>query len=312
MPTKLALFTLTAALAFGASAAPPVSKTGGAPPEKASTASERFEIGSMLVERSGTRGRPLILIPGLASGAWVWQDTVKQLKDNHAVYVVTFAGFDGRPAVPGKQLEPALAALRQLIVSRKLHQPVLIGHSLGGSLALAVAGQHPHDIGGVVSIDGLPVVAGTEELQPVQREQLLSDMRMRAVRLDQPRFAEQQKQYMRVSGVLDMTEADTLAELTATSDPATVSSFSNELLASDFRQEMPNLTMPVLLIAPFFARDNAVSPNTEAGKQKYYLELMHGTPQLEVLTIAPARSFAMVDQPERFNDMLDAYLKKMP
>ena len=41
----------------------------------------------MLVERHGQRGTPLILIPGLASGAWAWQDTVRQFSGEHVVYV---------------------------------------------------------------------------------------------------------------------------------------------------------------------------------------------------------------------------------
>lgn len=309
MPLKLALLTLAITAAGTPAFAAPGAATAYAAPV---TASERFEVDSMLVERTGTRGRPLILIPGLASGAWVWEDTVQQLKANYVVYVVTLAGFNGRPAEAGKQVAPTLAALQQLIASRKLSKPVLIGHNLGGTLALALAQQYPNLIAAVVSVDGLPVVAGTEELQPLQREQLLSDMRMRAVRLDQARFAEQQQQYMRVSGVLDMAEADAVAKLTANSDPATVSSFSNELLGSDRRPGLPNLTMPVLLVAPFFKPDNAVTPNSELGKRNYYQELMRGTPQLEVVTIAPARSFAMFDQPEQLTHILAAFLAKIP
>jgi hypothetical protein len=50
---------------------------------------ERFEIDGVLVEqhgkKAGSRGRPLVLIPGLATGGWVWQETLRAFSDDHAV-----------------------------------------------------------------------------------------------------------------------------------------------------------------------------------------------------------------------------------
>ena len=96
---------------------------------------ETFESGPLLVERHGSKGRPVILIPGLASGPWVWQDVIRQFKDEFTLYVVTLPGFDGRPAPAGEPFEGARAALEGLIAQRKLNKPILVGHSLGG-------GQH--------------------------------------------------------------------------------------------------------------------------------------------------------------------------
>ena len=61
---------------------------------------ERFEVGALAVERHGKRGRPLVLIPGLASGSWVWQDAIRTFRDDHVLYVVTLPGFDGRAQSP--------------------------------------------------------------------------------------------------------------------------------------------------------------------------------------------------------------------
>jgi pimeloyl-ACP methyl ester carboxylesterase len=132
---------------------------------------ERFDIGGTLVERHGQRGRPLILVPGLGSGAWAWQDTVRQFSEEHVVYVVTLAGFDGRAPVAGNILDNAHNSLRELIVSRKLAKPVLVGHSLGAALSIAFAEQHSDLIGGVVAVDGLPVFPGSENAPAAQRAQ---------------------------------------------------------------------------------------------------------------------------------------------
>ncbi len=55
-------------------------------------------VGTLTVERHGTQGPAVILIPGLESGPWVWQRTIANLRKNHVVYAVTLAGFDGVPA----------------------------------------------------------------------------------------------------------------------------------------------------------------------------------------------------------------------
>ena len=59
-----------------------------APPVQATRATvadtkQNFEVGILKVERHGEHGTPVILVPGLASGAWVWDDTVRRLQGTH-------------------------------------------------------------------------------------------------------------------------------------------------------------------------------------------------------------------------------------
>ncbi|RJG21926.1 alpha/beta fold hydrolase [Massilia cavernae] len=150
---------------------------------------ERFDVGSMLVERHGQRGRPLVLIPGLGSGPWAWKDTVREYSGDYTVYVVTLPGFDGRPAVAGAGFDSARDALKQLIATRKIDKPVLIGHSMGGALALAVAAQLLDQVGGVVAVDGLPIFPTMENLPREQRS-----MMAQIAALNAPAFAAQQAQ----------------------------------------------------------------------------------------------------------------------
>ncbi len=279
-------------------------------------AAERFEVGAMLVERHGAKGRPLILIPGLASGAWVWQETVRQLRDEHVLYVVTLPGFDGRGAAAGKPIANAQEALVKLIETRKLARPVLIGHSLGGTLALAIAAQRPELIGGVVTLDGLPVFPGSEHVSLAQRAQMAAAAPAAlpagpVTPQDQQRFAAQQQQYMRGMGVVDMARADELAKLTARSEPDAVMAYMNGILALDLRAELPKVTAPVLVIAPYFEPDAAQMNISQTQKTDYYASLMAGTPNLKVVSVAPARHFAMFDQPEAVIGAIRNYLKSL-
>lgn len=273
---------------------------------------ERFEIKGMLVERhGGGAGRPLVLIPGLASGGWVWQETVRAFAPSQPVYVVTLPGFDGRPAVEGNPLDAARAALLELIAARRLAKPVLVGHSLGGTLAIQLAADEPARIGGVVSLDGLPVMPRTEAMPPEQRAQMADNMGARMASVQGPAFVAQQRQYMRSIGMVDMGKADDAARLTARSDPAAVGAYVGAVLGQDLRPRLPAIAAPVLLLAPWYAPDAGDGGMTSGDKLAYYRELMTGTKRLEVAPIANARHFAMIDQPQAFNDALRQFLKTL-
>lgn len=271
---------------------------------------ERFEIKGMLVERHGSGPRPLVLIPGLSSGGWVWGQTVRDLAPSHTVYVVTLPGFDGRPAVSGDPFNNARAALAELIASRKLAKPVLVGHSIGATLALALAQDLPQAIGGVVAIDGLPVFPRTEDMPLEARAAMAEGMRKQMAALSGPAFVAQQHQYMRGIGMVDMGKADDAARLSSRSDPAAVAAYMAAVLSRDLRPGLAGIKAPVLLLVPYYAPDAVVLNNiTLDDKLAYYRELMSGTPQLQVEAIDKARHFAMIDQPEAVADAIRRFIK---
>jgi len=278
------------------------------PAASATDAAAAFEIGTMRVERHGERGTPVILIPGLASGAWVWKDSIAALDREHRVYAVTLAGFDGHPAVTGDVLELAAESLRKLIVAENLDRPVLVGHSLGGTLALAFAAAHRVLIGGVVAVDGLPVFPTTEAVPAEERPALAERIRAQFAGVAPAEFEAQQLQYMRRVGVVNDAQAAAIARLTSLSDPRAVADYAAAAMAMDVRALLPKIDVPVLEIVPYFASDYAATGISEAGKQAYYRSLLSGVRQLDVVTIAPARHFVMLDQTQNFNDVLRGFL----
>ena len=72
------------------------------------------------------QGRPLILIPGLASSGEVWQGTVARLCGPQAkrqCHVLTLAGFAGAAPIAGDLLAQAEQQLADYIGTQKLGQP---------------------------------------------------------------------------------------------------------------------------------------------------------------------------------------------
>ena len=273
-----------------------------------------FRVGTMTVRHYGDHGNPLILIPGLACGGWVWDDTVARLKKDHVLYVVTLAGFDGVAPVQGKLLELAGDSLLQLIRTQHLDRPVLIGHSLGGTLSIQFAESHSDLISGVVAVDGLPVFPGTEGVPADQRAKMGENMRAQMTGTTPEQFGAQQIQFMKTMGTLSETRAVELAGHTSRSDPAATAQYMSEEVAWDLRPGRGSISVPVLEISPYNAADfsNPARPISEPQKTAYYGALLQGTPKLEVVSIAPARHFVMFDQPDLFAAALTRFLAALP
>jgi len=269
-----------------------------------------YAVGALQVEQRGTSGPAVILVPGLASGPWVWADTAQRLEQDHVVYLLTLPGFDGRAAVAGTTLDTLASDLRQLIETKKIARPVLVGHSLGGTLSLKFASEHSALIAGVVAVDGLPVFPGTEN-QTGDRSKLADGVRAQFGGQTREQFVAGQHGYMKQIGSIDPAIADRLAEQSARSDIGATADFAAQVFALDLRPKLKGIAVPVVEISPFNAPDFAAMGVDENGKTAYYRLLLAGVPQLDVVSISPARHFVMFDQPAKFATALDAALARL-
>jgi pimeloyl-ACP methyl ester carboxylesterase len=321
MQKPFALCLLSASLAL-ASVAAPASATHPATPAQATvgsmlpSAAETFSIGTLRVQRYGDHGRAVILIPGLTCGPWEWAQTIEHLRHAHVVYALTLAGFDGLqpPAVKTGLMDQAGASLLELIESRHLDHPVLIGHSIGGTLAIRFATRHSNLLSGVVAVDGLPVFPGMDDLTPAQRSARAEAMRKRMGGMTSAQFKEGNTRTLEFE-MLDQAKAAHYATFTARSDPASTLEYMAEDIAADTRQALKNVSVPLLEISPYDASDYAMiaarsgkPAMTEQAKTSYYRKLLANAPHAEVISIAPARHFVMLDQPHKFQQAIDTFL----
>ncbi|HUL55913.1 MAG TPA: alpha/beta hydrolase [Usitatibacter sp.] len=269
-----------------------------------------FEAGALQVEQVSSEGPAIVFIPGLASGPWVWSDTAARLRGKYSIYLATLPGFDGTKPVAGTTLESLSRDLAALIETRKIHRPVLVGHSLGATLSLAFAADHSGLIAGVVAVDGLPVFPGTEGMTG-DRSALGARIRAQFAGQTPEQFAQGQQAYMKRIGSVDEATAMKLAAWTSRSDIGATADFAAQAMTVDLRPRLASIKVPVVEISPFNAPDFAAMGIDEARKTEYYRMLLAGTGNLEVISIAGARHFVMFDQPEKFAAALDRALASM-
>lgn len=100
-------------------------------------------------------GRPLLLIHGLGAQLRSFgQAMVDELARDHRVIRVDRPGSGYSPplASGSQRLADQADAIAALIDELGLERPVLVGHSLGGALSLAIAQRHPDKVGGLALI----------------------------------------------------------------------------------------------------------------------------------------------------------------
>ena len=106
--------------------------------------------------REAGEGRPpVILIHGWASRLDHWQPVVAPLARHHRVLRVDLRGH-GRSEAPveGYSIRQFADDTAALARSRRTRGAVVVGHSMGSTVALELARRHPRIVAGVVMVDG--------------------------------------------------------------------------------------------------------------------------------------------------------------
>jgi pimeloyl-ACP methyl ester carboxylesterase len=277
-------------------------------------------IGGLRVEAYGSGAPAMVFIPGLACGSWVWDSAVRHYAPTHAVYVVTLAGFDGLPAAAAPGIDGAEASLLELLTTLKLDRPIIVGHSLGGFIALRFGTEHAELIRGIVAVDEPPVLPPFARDTPAERKVEANRFFDRVSGLTPAQFGAGQKKVI-ATMVGDPTKADQVAVLAARSDPATVAAYGRDLYAADLRPELKKLTVPVLEIAPVptkaadYEGPQALTQTPEqraAAYRGYYASLFPGAPSVEVVAITDSLHFVMIDQPQALYAAISRFITTLP
>lgn len=101
-------------------------------------------------EKSGS-GPAIILIHGFPMNRQVWDQFELAFTDRFTVFTPDLPGFGASEIIPGDfSLRDVAALMNDWISSEQLTNPVLIGHSLGGYVALEMIRRNPEKFRGLV------------------------------------------------------------------------------------------------------------------------------------------------------------------
>ncbi|MEW6734282.1 MAG: alpha/beta hydrolase [Acidobacteriota bacterium] len=256
------------------------------------------------------KGKPIILIPGLASAGEVWRPTAEHYRDGYQCHILTLAGFAGQPSVATTSfVETVYRAIATYIRTEKLDRPIIVGHSLGGLIALKLAAQEPDLMGQLVIVDSLPFFPAvirpdaTVETMKAQAEQ------MRTIITNQT--PEQWKAFQQNSPVLksmitDPKNVALAAKWGEESEPKTVAQAMYELYTTDIRDELSKIKSPTLVIGTWIAYKPY---GTRESTEKIFVDQYAKLAGCKILMTDTARHFVMLDDPNWLFQQIDTFLK---
>lgn len=138
----------------------------------------------MLPHLTGGAGRPLVALHGnFASKAW-WQALVTAPPSGWRVLAPDLPGFGDAPPLDAPSIAGFADAVLDFVTAQNLDRPVLLGHSLGGAVALELVARFPERFSGLVLAASAPLsgLKTPEENYPVL-ELLRSDAALLAASL---------------------------------------------------------------------------------------------------------------------------------
>jgi len=253
------------------------------------------------------KGPDVILIPGLASSGAVWDATVKQLSPAHRVHVVQVKGFAGEPAGPNAE-GPVLAPLVDDVAAyaAKLEKPAIIGHSIGGLIALEVAAKQPAKIDRILVVDALSFYSLLfgPQATPAMAKPQAEMMRAQTIAMPDAQFAAGQDQTM---AMMVKTESARAApkDWSLKSDRKVIAQAMYDAMLEDARPLLPAIKAKTTVV---YAYDPAMN-RPASMVDGMYASAYVGLKDAKFVRIDGGFHFIQLDQPERFAKEVEMFLK---
>lgn len=235
-------------------------------------------------------GRDVLLIPGLASGPGIWNGVLGGVPGYrfHLVQVRGFASLAPDANASGPVLAPIADEIARYVTASRLRRPAIVGHSMGGTLAMMLGLK---GLGSrLMVVDMLPagaaMVGGTASGLGYLADQL--------------------------NGYLTGTAAGRryLAQLVAQapgaqgSDPDVVANALRDLAHVDLGPQLPRMAAPLEVVYAVGSDAQQAAAITARFRSAYA-----GKRGVLLKPIGPSGHLVMADQPTRFNAELASFLK---
>jgi pimeloyl-ACP methyl ester carboxylesterase len=247
------------------------------------------------------KGRPILLLPGFATPGSVWDRTIKNLPPGCQTHTATYAGFGGVAPIATPWYDQVRSELVAYIHEQGLTNLVIIGHSMGGNLAVELAAEVPEHISGLILIESIPcmrelmmpgVDASSLQYQSPYNDQVIS-MSDNAFR--------QMASGLAQNMTTDPSKVEQLTMWTTQADRKTYVYGYTDLLKLDLRETLKMIRINTLILGAAFPDKELVRTNYE----KQYKNLSS-----KQISIADnCRHFVMFDQPEWMETQINTYLQ---
>ena len=253
------------------------------------------------VERTGN-GNPVLFLPGFTTPGSVWNETIRNLQGKIESFMVSYAGFNGMPPIDTPWYPAIKESIIQYIKLENLSNLVIVGHSMGGNLAVDIAAALPERVSKMVLVDAIPCM---RELMmpgvPAKQIQYKSPYNDQQLKMGEEAFS-QIASMMASNMTMNTSKVDTLKHWMMQADRKTYVYGYTDLLKLDLRPTLEKVNAETLILGASF-------PYAEMAKQTFesqYAKLKNKTIEMA----DNSKHFIMFDQPAWLYEKINAFMKR--
>ncbi len=251
------------------------------------------------VKKSGKGTQSIILIPGFACSGEVWNDTKSLYENDYTCYTLTMAGFAGVPPQHKPSFQIWEKGIATFIQQNKVDKPIIIGHSMGGGLAMALAADYPELISKIIVVDALPCL--TALMNPsfkTKENNDCSEMVAQITSATNEQFYQMQKQTI-PQLLADTSKQELVVNWSVKSDRTTFAEMYCDFSNTDLREKIATIKCPALILLESYFVNFKPAINEEFKKMKT-ANLQYATKGLH---------FVMYDDKEWYCKQLNDFIK---
>ncbi|WP_452229346.1 alpha/beta fold hydrolase [Lacinutrix sp. MEBiC02404] len=246
------------------------------------------------------QGKPILFLPGFATPGSIWKETAINLNIDRKSHFFSYAGFNGNNPIEMPWYASIKKAILKYITDNNMQDVLIIGHSMGGNLAVDIAAELPNIISKIIIVEALPCMR--EVMMPhVPAESLFYETPYNTQMLE---MDQQQFKNIAVMMASNMTlkedKKEVITNWMVEADRKTWVYGYTDLLKLDLRNVLHKVTCETLILGASFPDVNIAKENYE----KQYTNL----PNKTILMATNSKHFLMFDQPEWLYKTINDFL----
>ena len=241
------------------------------------------------------RGRPVLFLHGWL-GSWrYWMPTMEVISEDFRTYSFDFWGFGDSNKSGIVSISNFSDQVIRFLDAMGIEKVPLVGHSMGGMVALKTAVRYPDRISRVAAI-GAPIVGTSlSGLLKLTDNQYVSRAMARVPVVTKFLFR------WFLGNINDTAYSEILDDSVKPTEESLRRAVGS-MMRTDLRPELDQLNIPALIIHG--ARDDIVNPNQAD------IFLQRDMTNVQVFVMAESRHFPFLDEPAQFNKVLHTFLKR--
>lgn len=246
------------------------------------------------------QGEPMLFLPGFTTPGAIWNDTIKALKLNKTTYTFSYAGFNSNAPIEMPWYDTVKSEIIDYIKLHKLQKIIVVGHSMGGNLAIDIAIALPNQVSKLIIVDSLPNMKAVM-MPNVPAENLIYDSpyNQQMLNMDEAQFKGMAN--MMASNMTNTkTKMATLAQWILDADRKTYVYGYTDLLKLDQTKQLDQIKVKTLILGASFPSVTIAKANFE----KQYALLKNKT----IAMATNSKHFIMFDQAEWFYSKVSTFI----